>query len=328
MRGAQNNLLTKTISKRIPYLSMNYLTKIIKSVLMRLQKWMWEYRTSIVKPKCRICLGEVKKRIAYKRHFVECGSCGFIYTGDFPAFVANIGAGMSGSWGSADSGGEREDYLVRFLYRELHKESFLLYGVGSTLAFPVLLSEGFDVYGCDVSESVIEYRQKEYGKERFFHVHKLMETNKKYDVIVACEVIEHFNRPMESIKDIVNSLGTNGIFCGTTNLFPGGRIEDGQTIGYMSLRNHVAYWSERSLSHILDKFGLNLITFEMICPGSVKPDRKYNDLFPNKRVFFTSSDKKAMNDLNNLKMEVPILPIDLSDYSHPAYKHGDSPIEK
>ncbi len=299
---------------------MSKLLRLLRSFLLHIHKLIWEIKTSIIKPRCRLCLGQTKKREVYNRHFFECYSCGFIFAGDFAEFVAKMGAGMSGSWGNPETGGEREDFLVRFLAEELQKESFMLYGVGSTLAFPVLLSEGYDVYGCDVSKSVIAYRQNEYGINRFFHANDLHDLNQRFDIVVACEVIEHFNHPRAQISTLVNSMKSDGIFCGTTNFYPGGSIEDDQIVGYMSLRNHVAYWSERSLSHILNEFGMKLITFEMVCPGSVKPDRKYNDLFPNKRVFFATTDNKAIDYLQKMKHRTPILPIDLSDYPHPSYR--------
>ena len=295
-------------------------SNLIRKFRLFIYKYRWYLISTLIRPNCRLCSGTTVRKVGYGRYFLECRSCGFIFAGDFPESVAQIGAGMSGSWGDADTGGEREDFLVRFIHKDLEKQSFLLYGVGSTLAFPVLISERFDVYGCDVSESVIEYRQKKYGIDRFFHANKLESIHNKYDVVVACEVIEHLNYPQKAFSTILNCMKLNGILCGTTNFHPGGDIEDGQKVGYMSFRNHVAYWSEKSMTKLLGNFGMNLITFEMVCPGSVKPDLKYNDLFPNKRVFFASADEDVISFLIELKSKNPILPIDLSDYPHPSYR--------
>lgn len=228
------------------------------------------------------------------------------------------GMGMTGSWGGATKGGEREDYLARMASSEFGAKKILLYGVGSAVVFEVLLQEGFDIEGTDVSSDVIEFRRKERG-ERFFSAFELAQKKGRYDAVIACEVFEHLHNPQRWIGDILRSLHSGGILCGTTNFYFGGPIEDQQKVGYMSLPGHVAYWSERSLSRIVEPYGMRVVAFEMICPGSVKPDKKYNDLFPNKRVFFASSDVAKMKRLEQIKSETPILPIDLSDYNHKSY---------
>ncbi len=228
---------------------------------------------------------------------------------------------MVGSWGGPESGGEREDFLVRMLKNDLDKQTFLLYGVGSTLSFPVLKSEGFDVYGCDLSNSVVQYRQMEFGKESFFYPRVLKQKKSIFDVIVACEVFEHFYNPKKYIERILNCLKENGILCGCTNFYPGhGDIEDGQKGGYMSFLGHVAYWSKSSMSELIDPYGMKLVVFEMVCPGSVKREPVYNDLCPNKRVFFITADKESLDYLSSLKKQSPVLPIDISDYPIKAYR--------
>lgn len=279
----------------------------------------WSSLAPILKPACPVCCGSTISRKGYDRVFRQCTRCDFIFSHDYPEFAAELGMGMTGSWGGVSKGGEREDYLTRMLVREFDARNILLYGVGSALAFPVLLQEGFEVHGTDVSSDVIAYRQKEAGK-RFFHASDLAKISAAYDGVIACEVFEHFHAPPRWLGQIVKSLKPGGTLCGTTNFYPGGPIEDSQKIGYMSLRGHVAYWSEKALATALQPHGMTVVLFEMVCPGSVKPDKTYNDLFPNKRVFFASSDTRKIARLRQLKQETPILPIDLSDYPHPAYR--------
>ena len=51
------------------------------------------------------------------------------------------------------------------------------------------------------------------------------------------------------------------------------------------------------------------IEFEMECPGSVTPDEKYGQLWPNKRVFFFCEDTDDRVKLMRMKKNQPILPI-------------------
>ncbi|RLA51485.1 MAG: hypothetical protein DRR42_10175 [Gammaproteobacteria bacterium] len=297
------------------------LVRKFKQSILTLFQIIWQARLHFcVLPPCRVCGGVTSICSGYGRKFLECECCGLIFTDDYPEIAATRGMGMIGSWGGADVGGEREDFLVRMLAEVVNAEAFLLYGVGSTLAFPVLLSEKFDVCGCDVSSDVIAYRQAEFGSERFFHVNELQSRSKKYDAVIACEVFEHFHDPVKWVGIIVGRLTDGGTVCGTTNFYPGGTIEDNQKVGYMSINQHVAYWSEHSMARLMELFGMTLITFEMVCPGSIKPDLKFNDLFPNKRVFFASSDKNVIKRLQAIKDQSPVLQLDTSDYYHQAYR--------
>lgn len=96
------------------------------------------------------------------------------------------------------------------------------------------------------------------------------------------------------------------MICGTTDFWDGSDLHDHF---YLQPEAHVAYWSEKSLSTIGKYFGLQLTLFELICPGSVKPDEKFGLLWPRKRVFFLHSKRHA-SFFGDLKQTTPILPID------------------
>lgn len=263
---------------------------------------------------CVVCQGPTRVQSGHGRLFRVCSKCGIAFTRDYPEALARLGMGMTGSWGGVDVGGEREDFLVRLCYRRFQKRSFLLFGVGSTLGFRVLADEGFDVYGCDVSRDVIRLRQKQYGAARFFHTDTLPKQQSRYDVIVACEVIEHLTRPRRQLALLQRALAPGGIICGTTDIFPGGDIDACDDVGYMALRGHVTYWTEQALAHVFAEWGLQLVLFEMIRPGSVLPDSKRQQLYPNKRVFFLTADTEALAEFRKLRDQNPVLPLDTEDY--------------
>ena len=87
-------------------------------------------------------------------------------------------------------------------------------------------------------------------------------------------------------------------------------IEDSNNPGYMSHRCHTAYWGHKSMAYMASIYGLSLSEFEMQRPGSVIPDQKYGQLFPNKRVFFIYDRERHGDYFDNLKNCSPILPID------------------
>ena len=215
---------------------------------------------------------------------------------------------MEGSWSGPGGGGYREYFLVKQLHRDLGKKSFLLFGTGNTTTFSRLRSEGIDVTGCDISQDVVAYKKKEHGDQSFF-TPETIPSDAKYDAIVAVEVFEHFVDPLASWRLLMSKLADGGIVCGTTDFYRGGSIEDDNKPGYMSLKGHVAYWSERSMSTLAARSDYAVAAFELVRPGSVLPDERFGQLWPNKRVFFIHPLGHAQY-FQTLYEQTPILPID------------------
>ena len=260
-------------------------------------------------PPCKLCGAKTTSCTGYGRVFAKCLNCGFIFTNDYDPQILNRGMGMEGSWTGPGGGGYREYFLVKKLIEDLQKQSFLLFGTGNTPTFAKLREEGVDVTGCDISRDVVEFKVRTHGEESFFTPENLP-TTKKYDGIVAVEVFEHFTEPRVYFNLLVSRLAKGGVICGTTNFYPGGPIEDGNNPGYMSHQGHVAYWSYDSMSYIARTYGYAVAAFEMICPGSVLPDEKFGQLWPNKRVFFIYNQRIYTEYFQRLRESTPILPID------------------
>jgi SAM-dependent methyltransferase len=230
---------------------------------------------------CRRCAVCKRKRPfdeirAYRRIFLRCTHCSHIWAHDYSKARARLGMGLSG-WGGSepDTGGDSEMFLSRYCAENFGSRSVLLFGTGPTRAFRVLHDEGMDVYGCDVSRDVIGFRQKEFGESRFFHVDRA--GHRRYDVVVATEVIEHFFDPIVELKRIAQLCRPDGIFCGSTGFSSSGEVEDGGA-AYMSPRGHVIYWSERSLSEAFERVGWRLHSFALVSN------------VPTARLFFGSSN--------------------------------------
>ena len=211
--------------------------------------------------------------------------------------------------------------MVRLLNETVARRKVLIYGTGTTLAFRVLLSEGFDVTGADVGADVIQYWEREFPG-RFVHASELETSERGFDVITACEVFEHLHDPPRWIRSLVRNLAADGVLCGSTNFYDGSESIEEPT-GYMAIGGHVAYWSQSSLGALLRSLGLDLELFELVCPGSVKPDLMYGRLWPNKRLFFASRDSAVMRNLRALKASTPILPCDTSEYPVSAYRESN-----
>lgn len=257
--------------------------------------------------KCKVCGQNTETEVAYSRLFYKCKRCKFVFSADEDHESVIRGMGMMGSWSGPGGGGFREYYLVKMLISDLSMNKFLLYGTGNTPTFGRLLDEGFAVTGCDISADVIDIKTRQYGPGKFISPDDL--DGKQYDAIIAVEVIEHFSRPHEEFSRLVSCLTKDGIICGTTDFYDGIKVKDSNAPGYMSLRSHVSYWNKDSLNFISDKYGLQVSAFELVRPGSVLPDEKYGQLWPNKRVFFIHSNVHT-SYFSKLFSETSILPID------------------
>ncbi|MFC1481903.1 class I SAM-dependent methyltransferase [Candidatus Neomarinimicrobiota bacterium] len=258
---------------------------------------------------CKLCNGKTVRRQGYGRAFYQCLDCEFIFAIDYDIKILSRGMGMEGSWTGPGEGGYREYYLVNMLIQDLGLSSFLLYGTGNTRTFADLREEGLDVVGCDISPDVVEYKKATFGDDTFFTPDSLP-ANKTYDAIVAVEVFEHLADPKSVFSLFIDKLSPGGVICGTSNFYPGGPIEDDNKPGCMSIPGHVAYWSLKSMRHIAQYYHFAVSAFEMIRPGSVLPDEKYGQLWPNKRVFFVYDPSIHQTYFEHLMETTPILPID------------------
>lgn len=268
---------------------------------------MWHWM--IAPPRCKVCGARTRSRNAYGRIFYECQDCEFIFAIDYDNEVLHKGMGMEGSWSGPGGGGYREYYLAKMMMRDLGCKSFLLYGTGNTPTFATLREEGLDVIGCDTSPDVVEYKRTIFGDDSFFTPEDLP-ADIQYDGIIAVEVFEHIAEPKYTFPLLMGRLRPHGVICGTTNFYLGAGIEDSNSPGYMSLRQHVAYWSLRSMSRLAQDYRYAVAAFELVRPGSVLPDEDYGQLWPNKRVFFVYDPQAHRSYFEQLLKNTQILPID------------------
>ena len=268
---------------------------------------------------CVLCEStNVKIDQAYKKNFIICNHCGFIFAEKaFQDFV--IGKNIRfevptdfenlPAWSGPSKGGYREYYLARMLEKDLGMESFFLYGPGESPAFQNLKDEGLNIKSCDLNPILINYYWNRYGKEHFFHP-ETIPAEEKFDVIVAVEVFEHFQDPHYYFQMLTDHLKEGGIICGTTDFYPGGKLENDVEPGHLTPDNHIVYWSNSSMQYLAETKGMSVEAFELIRPGSVLPDAHFGILWPNKRVFFIHDSEKHGEYFAKLQKESPILPID------------------
>jgi 2-polyprenyl-3-methyl-5-hydroxy-6-metoxy-1,4-benzoquinol methylase len=104
--------------------------------------------------------------------------------------------------------------LTDFVLKEFDKKHKIL-DVGCNKGYDVyyFIKKGFDVSGCDISETAIRMAKKSFPRIKFFvHNFENKPTKEKYDCIYSFDVIEHIFYTDSFIKNIYQSLNKNGKF--------------------------------------------------------------------------------------------------------------------
>ncbi len=94
-----------------------------------------------------------------------------------------------------------------------------------------------------------------------------------FDVVVACEVIEHFAQPREDFERLFGFVHRAGLLVCSTNVYDGGNL--GKQ-GYIFGRGHVSYYSPEALRTIARANGLHVdFRLPLAATGSAGPRKRY-----------------------------------------------------
>lgn len=159
------------------------------------------------------------------------------------------------------------DVIVGKLKKYLKGKNVLDYGCGTGFLIPHLLDAGCSVTGLDFSEKSVEGVNERFaGRPGFngaFRLEKLLEENKKFEVIILVEVIEHLDdAAFESvIKNIKQLVAKDGVVIFTTPNDE--RLNDSEVFcpnceQTFHRWQHIRSWNEVNLPEFLNKSGLDV----------------------------------------------------------------------
>ena len=80
-------------------------------------------------------------------------------------------------------------------------------------------------------------------------------TDERFDLIVACEVVEHFTDPRTEFRRLFELLTPGGLLVCSTNIYDGGNFTKHN---YLYLRGHVSYYSRRAIEHLARTSGIGV----------------------------------------------------------------------
>ena len=149
----------------------------------------------------------------------------------------------------------RKRFIINTLKKYIDKTRFSVfdYGIGNgTLLKDIKdmfnLSET-DIGGCDISSTAIELSKKKLHSPFLFN-EQYPKLNKKFDVIVCSEVIEHTTQYKQSLEWIYNHLETTGILILTT--------QSGKIYASDKYAGHTQHFKLSELNSLLKEIGFHI----------------------------------------------------------------------
>ena len=98
-------------------------------------------------------------------------------------------------------------------------------------------------------------------------------TDRRFDLIIACEVIEHFPDPRSEFPRLFELLADDGLLICSTNIYDGTNVARHT---YLYSRGHVSYYSPRAIREIAEQNDM-LFDFRVpeIVTGTAGPRKRY-----------------------------------------------------
>jgi 2-polyprenyl-3-methyl-5-hydroxy-6-metoxy-1,4-benzoquinol methylase len=145
-------------------------------------------------------------------------------------------------------------------------------GCGNGAFSRVLAERGYEVSGCDLSESGIAVARKASPECRFeclsVYDDFLAAFGEPFDVIVSIEVVEHLYDPDTFIKRVREALAPGGLFVMTTpyhgywkNLLIAASGKGDTHYNPLQVGGHIKFWSRKSMAALLHRNGFEIQSF-------------------------------------------------------------------
>lgn len=212
--------------------------------------------------RCRICgarvqVLRVKSKVKSNRgraeDFATCVDCGFIAcsgnTHDYSTKGFGAYSQPSTPNGTRVGDGLRpgREFHMAVMGREILRRpavDILIYGAGLSRDFELLANEpGFNVVAITDLENYS-------GSRRFVPINA---RGPKFDLIVCCEVMEHFNEPLKEFAQLFQFAHPTSLVICSTNVHDGTPMD---RLAYPFIRGHVAYYSPESVARLAAHFDL------------------------------------------------------------------------
>lgn len=235
----------------------------------------------MIRKNCPICHSKDNKKIfqrdfsrmteimPFERYSVyECQECGFIYAGDIVESMPlsryyDLCSKYSNESYNLDTASRQRFEIILKLFKERVPKDASILEIGCAEGFflDMLRSDGYIcIEGIEPSSQCVQYARDELGlnviEGGLGNLKKL--DNKKFDVIVSEQVLEHIVNPYTAIEEMTRYLADDGLLC--IGVPDAGAFSDHIDFFRQFSSEHINYFSEGSLANLMRQNG-----FEKLC---------------------------------------------------------------
>lgn len=142
--------------------------------------------------------------------------------------------------------------------------SLLEVGIGACECLLAARELGYDTFGIDVLDGQVHMARTKLGLDVQTVDFLRFQCEKKFDVIIMGDVIEHVNDPVLAIEKAYNLLNDNGVIWISTPNFDGSfSVFAGHFDAMKREPYHLNYFSRFSLFSLLEKFGFTPVEYNI-----------------------------------------------------------------
>jgi len=205
---------------------------------------------------CKVCgsAKTVTKSVTYvpkdaTLDVVVCRSCGHVAAPDnfkdYSKFTSAKQLGNTPRVGSEDKPG-REYFMAEMAIEAMGKKdlSVLVCGPGRSIDYRRIASLD------QVKKVAIADLMKFFDDAEWVDLNAPIK--EQFDIVICCEVVEHFTDPPNDFKKTLGYLNDEGMLVCSTNIYDGGKLEKQS---YLFIRGHTSYYTPRALAHIAKENG-------------------------------------------------------------------------
>jgi hypothetical protein len=206
---------------------------------------------------CKVCGSgkTVPKKVTFAPKDVTldvtvCRSCGHVAAPgnfkDYSKFTSTTQLGNTPRVGSEEKPG-REYFMAEMAIESLGKDDLtvLVCGPGRSIDYRRIAAHD------KVKKVAIADLMKFYDDAEWVDLNAPIK--ERFDIVICCEVIEHFTDPPSDFKKTLGYVNGDGMLVCSTNIYDGGNLEKQR---YLFIRGHTSYYTPKALAHIADENGV------------------------------------------------------------------------
>ncbi len=215
-------------------------------------------RTQVVERKKRSYEIRVCRRCQYVSNFTN--------TVDYTAFESVESFRLSPRVGTAEHQG-REFHMAEMGAEILQRSGLkvMVFGAGRSLDYQHIAK-------LPAVERVVMSDVVDLGIDADF-INITEGTSQRFDLIIACEVVEHFTDPRAEFPRLFKLLTKNGLLVCSTNIYDGRNVKNHR---YLYSRGHTSYYSPQAIEVIARRSGMHHdFRIPAIATGSAGPRKRY-----------------------------------------------------